>query len=1071
MNIETLNYIITPVLGAMAGYITNDYAINMLFKSYTPLNIGGIIPKTREEFIENVSNLVEQELITSDKIDEIINSEDFKQSFNTIIEDFFNKGILEVLGTDKNIGDVASFNADIDCFLEDKKEVFEEIFKKIYTSYIGKIDINNLADDNQIDLICNKLYDITIEKLFESDILSSTDVIEALYPSNSEITILLNSLMTYSKIDQLLEKLLEENFNNITSNISYDEEKIKSLIKVKLVEILDDLPALSAQADADFSRLIIRAFNAAEEKSSKSMVYSMGRSTVESKAENMKISEIIKSNVNEKNIELLSDIITKVLVDKINSLDYNDFDFSKLYRQICPHMQKYIINNYIENEKITYEIKKKAIDNLKPFFRNYLLENKDKHLNLAKDKLKKIIDDKKIDDLISVEAVSRITYDSIITAITNVKNLNICETIAKLSNIEGIYQGITNQLISLLSNNLTPVLKTFIRNLCLTNFNKLNDDELCDMAKSFMGNNLKPLMYFGGGLGLISGAGLAVLKSNPNLLTNVSIESIITYSFVGFITNAIAITMLFRPYNEISFLSKLPLAKHFSIGYIPKHKNIMAKSMSSSINNYLLSKESIKELFDIYENDLYFKLSDIVGKDEYKIITDFMKKHKYSIIDFTYEKLIELIKTDDLVENIIDKISNSSIHSFNKSDNELEDYLSSIIQPRLIEIVCNYMKSDNVSMKLTSICLDKAFDSKSIDIITDKIYENIDESVLLDKINIYIDRYDMSNMILDFALGYIDKADENLPKIIDRYYDEISNKAVSEITSSLNPFTKMAFNMAGGQTVIIEVLDELLYNQIPLYLADKKDIINEYSKNILSNKFRNIKLEAFDTKLSKIPVDIFEKNSIYDYINFINSNLIDSKEHISTSFNKMISKKLENVNLSDLIDINDMNQVVYDVIINTCSQKFKDLIDVNMMKSNINDIRDSLLNDYSFKSDFKDITSDTLEKIIDNNLSCLSNESKNQIASTTIRSGIISVKENSAILLNNIEFDKIAEEQLLDMDSRKIHTMFKSFAGKYFRRLKLYGVFGGIFGINAIGGLGLSVLYFCKNIISKFKRK
>ena len=33
------------ISGGVAGYITNKYAVNMLFKEYTPLKLGGVIKK------------------------------------------------------------------------------------------------------------------------------------------------------------------------------------------------------------------------------------------------------------------------------------------------------------------------------------------------------------------------------------------------------------------------------------------------------------------------------------------------------------------------------------------------------------------------------------------------------------------------------------------------------------------------------------------------------------------------------------------------------------------------------------------------------------------------------------------------------------------------------------------------------------------------------------------------------------------------------------------------------------------------------------------------------------------
>ena len=50
----------------VAGYITNKYAVNMIFKEYTPLKIGGAVKKNKEKFIEEISDLVERDIINSE---------------------------------------------------------------------------------------------------------------------------------------------------------------------------------------------------------------------------------------------------------------------------------------------------------------------------------------------------------------------------------------------------------------------------------------------------------------------------------------------------------------------------------------------------------------------------------------------------------------------------------------------------------------------------------------------------------------------------------------------------------------------------------------------------------------------------------------------------------------------------------------------------------------------------------------------------------------------------------------------------------------------------------------------
>lgn len=61
----------------------------MLFKEYTPLKLGGVIKKTRKEFIENLSSMVENDIINKEKLHEIFNSDDFMLEFEKLTGDFY----------------------------------------------------------------------------------------------------------------------------------------------------------------------------------------------------------------------------------------------------------------------------------------------------------------------------------------------------------------------------------------------------------------------------------------------------------------------------------------------------------------------------------------------------------------------------------------------------------------------------------------------------------------------------------------------------------------------------------------------------------------------------------------------------------------------------------------------------------------------------------------------------------------------------------------------------------------------------------------------------------------------
>ena len=73
--INPLLLILQSISGGVAGYITNKYAVNMLFKEYTPLKLGGVVKKNKEKFIDEISTLVEKDIINGKTLIEHIHGE------------------------------------------------------------------------------------------------------------------------------------------------------------------------------------------------------------------------------------------------------------------------------------------------------------------------------------------------------------------------------------------------------------------------------------------------------------------------------------------------------------------------------------------------------------------------------------------------------------------------------------------------------------------------------------------------------------------------------------------------------------------------------------------------------------------------------------------------------------------------------------------------------------------------------------------------------------------------------------------------------------------------------------
>lgn len=133
---------------------------------------------------------------------------------------------------------------------------------------------------------------------------------------------------------------------------------------------------------------------------------------------------------------------------------------------------------------------------------------------------------------------------------------------------------------------------------------------------------------------------------------------VIVGTFIGWITNYIAIKLLFRPYNEINILGfKLQ-------GVIPKRRKELAESIGKTVNSELISIKDITNTINSME--LEVEIDKIVGEIvEKKIKDEFIGSYpmlKMFINDSIINKIKSYIKSaieenkGEIVNTIIDKL-------------------------------------------------------------------------------------------------------------------------------------------------------------------------------------------------------------------------------------------------------------------------------------------------------------------------------------------------------------------------------------------------------------------------------
>ncbi|MEF9934086.1 MAG: DUF445 family protein [Clostridium sp.] len=145
-----------------------------------------------------------------------------------------------------------------------------------------------------------------------------------------------------------------------------------------------------------------------------------------------------------------------------------------------------------------------------------------------------------------------------------------------------------------------------------------------------------------------------------------NVFTIIMCSIIGYITNYIAIKMLFRPYNEVRILGiRVP----FTPGIIPKEKERIAISISDAISSHILNKEYLKQL---------------LTKEKTKItIKNTLSKH-----------INDLLLSDRTIKSLITRDQ-----SFSSLENSITDYILQVIRKNLqkernIELLSDFIYSE-----------------------------------------------------------------------------------------------------------------------------------------------------------------------------------------------------------------------------------------------------------------------------------------------------------------------------------------------------------------------------------------
>lgn len=1369
MNEIIFNYIVQSILGGASGYITNDYAINMLFKEYTPLKIGGVIKKTRHEFIENISSMVENDIINKEKLQDILWDESFRKEFENMTADFYENSLYEATGKD-TFSNVDGFQKTVESTHIFAAETINQHMPELYEAIAESINIQDFLSSEQLNKISTSLYSTLVEIIHKTDIvenmllsvlksndsiilknifdekvsnkiivngvdllvqavsesdeeklaefLNSVGLCKALHSSfeiltnknvrevinldsnaleginqsllsyvNSEkgnnlLNSLAHSLFSYGKecnksIFQLLDSSFEENLKlyliknipSITENV-VDWIKLNGHIIDKLIE--DSIDEVIRESDGLKAKLLSVIKNTYF--SSLSKKYSIVDKII---AYVKKVSEPEKlsRNLSAKIIEILSNLTVKEIITEAEENHINPDNISKFINNYINKNSKSIIENladYILDIQLkrlfpdglkNYEMEATIAAKLKEiassdFAKTYIASKTIKYADnvLSKElselideekakyfsvKIKEIIEDKiksnenPIKMWIEKEAKAAATSYSSIKLNPNaigqlneelfrsfnkstkeLRDVNISIALDKLNSIDNLAKNSSESLRTYAVKNADVILSGSIKAIATDNLNKLNDEELVGLANDFIGRELKPIMFFGGILGVLAGLIIAAFQNSALDFSEINAARLLSYALVGYVTNVIAINMVFKPYKENKLLSRLPFFRNFSIGYIVKNQKTFAKNTAHFIDKSLLSKKSINELFEKYRDKIKSSFTNTIADNNYTTLSNLLYNNKKGvakgIFSFLKTKLsenlsiisayifnkISSVKANSLLnKKAVNKLSSllisaaqnkkisRSIHSILSSPASLESKISGNAVKKYIdrgENICfnklnTLLSQENELNNLILKNEDKYenFISKTANEILGNSKEKLAHS-LAEKTKSIVLSKDSRDKITQKAVGLINKSidrnksfeeifdgkfknylDSQVPLLLEKMTSsvvsnikenksKISLMVQSEIKNNLGFIEKSMYSLMGGDEIIDELLTKIIMVKVPRFLDDKKLELNSMVNILLQERLYIAKVESLYTGINKLQLNVLvdsylTENSlqIEGKINTVAEDLLTKAENIklisvlkpfyahdlNTFLNKHkeeidafvfeLNLNMENNRLQVMdrlsaytdslthkfmkkqfthlfagISENEINNVQEKIFKELNINNFESIVNeslksfINHIDANIGEFIDrdefikaaeknllTLIESYNFEKTLKERVEAVIDEAISMNFSFIDIETKNYFLDLFVDACINSLKNRLNEILKAVEFDKIAQEEIEKMEPEKIHEMFDSFAGKYFKRLMLYGLGGFVFGINVYVGFSLTLLKIISELVKKNKLK
>ena len=827
-------------------------------------------------------------LIIYTKLDELIKSEDGKEKLEDIVEEIF----ISAKDIDLTIFEILPIH-----FGRISSEYIIDLIKKAIpylSSWISdnKIKIENMIDESileSIDKVDDDLRKSMISKVKDSmlvDFASKNQIVEKVVNFLEEYEISEeDSYKLYSKIIKFLEETkIKDLVDLLEQNNLISEENIISIILDKWNIEGKELSKLflKRQTSKTLNKLVDQDLNKLFNKNIKPKLYDL---IMNNKAK-------IMSYLDKIIFDLVHDKIQSLLNSKIKDLfnQENIVDFSSILpNKILNILNK---NNFNFKKRIDKEISNYA-KTIK--IQDILKDNEEKIVNLITEK----------------------TVDFTKKEVNKYKSYEVKDILNEINKKQDLSEEVSDKLYENIKNNLPSLIDGKVKKIIYDNLIKLDEEEICNIAQSFMGKQLKPLSMFGAFLGTIVGLifGIAMTNINGNYgfynsVTNTLIACSLM-GIVGIMTNVIALWMIFCPYEKNKLIAKLPLFKVFSIGYIPSHKNSFASGMAYFIDNELLSGNRVADSFALKKDNFKMNIISTIKDSNYAVVLDFVRNKKHSLAKKTYGTILKLLKKNNnkicnsagnkLLEieggkfisvDFINNKANDLINNINQQENKIIEYLEGklktnkslqeVLPKELIETINNKIEKDvnnyiNNSIENSPIeeiikniifrnekTYNYLMDKSIKNIISEKSFLNIQNSIKTDKfMNIIL--LSLKEQLNNYLQDYLCKEFSG-----ENRFDELFEGRIKEsLDNDIDNITDMASEKLIGYikdnndliaSMVIKIVRKNLnfFVKMAYDFADGDGLVKDVVGTVINDKIETLIVEDKD-KLSAILYNYLER--------------------------------------------------------------------------------------------------------------------------------------------------------------------------------------------------------------------